>query len=109
MAGCLGACQAAWMKSLMEELKLRSPKPVKMLLDNQSAINLAKNPVAHGRTKHIESRYHYLRDQVSKQKLEVEFCKSQLQVADAMTKPLKSERFLELRAMLGMKSLEYLN
>lgn len=58
----LGACQALWLETLMEEMLLQVPKPMKLLIDNQSAIDLAKHPVAHGRSKHIETRLHFLRD-----------------------------------------------
>ena len=82
---------------------------MKILIDNQSAINLAKHPVAHCRTKHIETRFYNLRDQVMKGKIDVEFCRSQDQVADVMTKALRTEKFKELREMLEMKDLDDLN
>lgn len=75
VAGALGACQAVWLKSLLEELQLRENKLVKIMMDNQSTINLAKHPVAHCRTKHIETCFHFLRDQVNKGKVDVEFCR----------------------------------
>jgi hypothetical protein len=55
-------------------------------LDNKSAINLAKNPISHGKSKHIETRFHFLRDQVSKGKLKLEFCSSEDQQADILLK-----------------------
>lgn len=109
VAGALGACQAVWLKSLLEELQLRENKPVKIMMDNQLAINLAKHPVAHCRTKHIETRFHFLCDQVSKGKVDVEFCRSEDQVVDVMTKTLRHERFKEFRKLLGMQTLEDLN
>lgn len=48
IAASFGACQALWIETLMEEMKLETRKPMKLLVDNQSAINLAKHPVAHG-------------------------------------------------------------
>ena len=78
-------------------------------VDNISTINLAKNPIAHGRSKHIEMRFHYLREQVSKGKLKLEHCRSEVQVADILTKGVKTEVFIKLRDLMGMESLANLN
>jgi len=59
---------------------------MKMLLDNKSVISLGIHPTAHGRSKHIETRSHFLRDQVSKGKLELKHCSTIEQVADILTK-----------------------
>jgi hypothetical protein len=109
IAASLGACQATWLRNLLFELNLREKKPVRLWIDNKSAISLAKHPTTHGRTKHIDTRYHYLRGQVGEKKLEVEYCCSQDQKADMMTKALSALRFNQLREMLGMKRLEELN
>ena len=93
IAAAMAACQALWLEALMEELNLRNCNPMRLLMDNKSRIDLAKHPVAHGRSKHIETKFHFLRDQVSKEKLELEFCRSEDQVADILTKPLKSIKF----------------
>ena len=95
--------------TLLEELKIRTEESIVLMVDNKSTINLAKNPVAHGRSKHIETRFHFIRDQVSKGKLKVEFCRSETQIADILTKPLKKERFKELRSKLGGRCLGKLN
>lgn len=55
-----------------------------MFVDNKSATDLANNPIAHGRSKHIETRFHFQRDQVGKNKLRLEFCRSKEQVADVL-------------------------
>lgn len=71
-------------------------------VDNQSTIKLGKHLVSHGISKHIEARFHFLRDQVTKGKLILEHCKIEMQIADAMTKPLKIVTFERLRRMMGM-------
>ncbi|OIW02120.1 hypothetical protein TanjilG_26660 [Lupinus angustifolius] len=87
----------------MAELKLRTEGECLLLkVDNKSAINLAKNPVAHGRSKHIETRFHFLRDQVCKGRVRLEFCKSEVQLGDIFTKPLKKERFEKMRRNIGV-------
>ena len=74
------------------------------MYDNKSAMALAKNPVFHGRSKHIDIRYHYIRDIVKKNEIELQFCKSEEQVTDIFTKPLKVELFENFKSMLGIAS-----
>ncbi|CAJ2653926.1 unnamed protein product [Trifolium pratense] len=109
VAAAQAACQAVWLESLLEELKINYVKPMRLNIDNKSAISLAKNPIAHGRSKHIETKYHFLRDQVSKGKLNVMHCRTEIQIADILTKPLRADRFKELRSMLGVVKTEKLN
>nr|KYP40196.1 Copia protein [Cajanus cajan] len=78
---------------------------VDLLVDSKSAIDLAKNPVSHGRSKHIDTKFHFLRDQVSKGRIRLQHCRSEKQLADIMTKSMKSERFKELREFLNVVSL----
>lgn len=74
--------------------------------DNNSAIKLSKNPVLHGRCKHIDVRYHFLRDLTKDEVIDLIFCRSEDQVADIFTKPLKLAGFLKLRKLLGVCTLE---
>ena len=60
IAASLCACQATWMVNLVEEITGKDHGAITMKIDSMSAINLAKNPIAHGRSKHIEMRFHYL-------------------------------------------------
>jgi hypothetical protein len=71
-------------------------------MDNQSAIALAKNPVFHDRSKHIELKYHFIREAVETKKIELEFVPTKLQLADILTKPLGRILFTELRSRVGM-------
>ena len=105
----MGACQALWLNASLEELKLKLEGIMTLMVDNKSTINLAKNLVAHGRSKHIETMFHFLRDQVSKGKLQLEFCKSQDQFVDALNKSLKKDKFEKLRTELGLRCVDGLN
>nr|GMD95651.1 Retrovirus-related Pol polyprotein from transposon TNT 1-94 [Ipomoea batatas] len=67
-----------------------------------SAIKLSKNPVMHGRSKHIDVRFHFLRELTKSGKVELVHCDSQDQVADVMTKPLKVDQFCKLRKSMGV-------
>jgi len=75
------------------------------LCGHQSAINLAKNPISHERSKHIETKFHFLKEQVGKGKLEVKHCNTKEKVANIFTKPLRLDRFEELREWLGVRSV----
>ncbi|XP_057443849.1 uncharacterized mitochondrial protein AtMg00810-like [Lotus japonicus] len=105
VAASFGACQAVWLSMLLEEIGLKSSRVMKLLIDNKPAIDLAKYPVAHGRSKHIETRFHFLRDQVSRGKLELEHFPIEEQLADLFTKPFKAERFSLLCKKLKILSL----
>ena len=61
--------------------------------DNQGALALARNPVHHKLTKHIDVKYHFIREQLAKKVLNLVYCPSQKNVADIMTKPLGRPQF----------------
>jgi len=65
--------------------------------DNISAINIAKNPVQHSRTKYIDIRHHLLRDLVESEVVSLSFIPTENQMADILTKPLDGGRFESLR------------
>ncbi|MCI32646.1 cationic amino acid transporter 1-like [Trifolium medium] len=109
ISACYATCQGVWLQSLLREIKMNQQEEFELMIDNKSAISLAKNPIAHGRSKHIETKFHYLRDQVCNGRLKLTHCKIEIQIADMLTKPLKIERFKDLRGMLKVTSLEYLN
>ncbi|RVW20262.1 Retrovirus-related Pol polyprotein from transposon TNT 1-94 [Vitis vinifera] len=67
-----------------------------MMCDNSSTIKLSKNPVMHGRSKHIDVRFHFLRDLTKEEVVKLVHCGTNDQVADILTKPLKFEVFLKL-------------
>ena len=61
MAATAAPMQAMWLRNLLSELTKTKPKIVTLFVDNNSAIQLMKNPVFHGRSKHIDIKYHYIR------------------------------------------------
>lgn len=76
---------------------------MQLFVDKKSSISVAKNLVAHGRSKH---KFHFLRNQVNKGKLELVYCCTDLQIADVLTKSLKIDRFRKVREMLGLMLLD---
>ena len=73
-----------------------------IFIDNISVLALVKNSVFHDRSKRINTRYHFIRDCVSKKEVELKFVKSQDQVADIFTKPFKEDVFRNLRSLVGV-------
>lgn len=90
----------------MEQIVLDQCECLEIFCDNTSSIKLSKNPVMHRRTKHIDVRYHYLRDLTNDEVVKLTFIGTEEQVADIMTKPVKLETFVKLRSLLGMKEQE---
>jgi hypothetical protein len=103
------ACQGIWLRRILEEVKYTQQGPIMLFCDNSSTIKLSKNPVLHGRSKHIDVRFHFLRDLTKEGKVELVHCRSVEQIADILTKPLKAESFMKLRALLGMCSIDEIN
>ncbi|GJY59650.1 hypothetical protein Tco_0459542 [Tanacetum coccineum] len=96
------ACQRAlWMKQSLIDYDIQLDD-VPIMYDNKGVIDLSKNPVQHSRTKHIEIRHHFLRDNVQKGNISIEKVASKDNLADILTKPLKREQFNYIRLGLGM-------
>ncbi|XP_058746893.1 secreted RxLR effector protein 161-like [Vicia villosa] len=66
IAGSYVACRAIWIRTLLEEMEVEVKKSSVLQIDNMSAINLVKNPVLHGRSKHVEARFYFLREKVNR-------------------------------------------
>ncbi|GJY30693.1 putative reverse transcriptase, RNA-dependent DNA polymerase [Tanacetum coccineum] len=97
------ACQQAlWMKQALIDYDIRLDD-VPIMCDNKGAIDLSKNPVQHSRTKHIEIRHHFLRDNVQKGHISIEKVPSVDNIADILTKPLKLKLCLEHEVKRGNK------
>jgi hypothetical protein len=102
IAATTAACQGVWLACLLAELKGRKADAVTIKIDNQSAIQLSKNPIFHDRSKHIDTRYHFIRECVEENRVNVELVSTKDQLADVLTKALGRDRFGELRLRLGM-------
>ncbi|WVY99308.1 hypothetical protein V8G54_025378 [Vigna mungo] len=109
VAGCNTVCQGLWLSEILKYLMTKTEDCIELKMDNTSAISLAKNPVSHGRSKHIDVKYHFLRDMVNRGKFELSYCRTELQLANIFTKALSRERFKHLRMMIGVKSQKDLN
>ncbi|GJW41437.1 retrovirus-related pol polyprotein from transposon TNT 1-94 [Tanacetum coccineum] len=101
LSGC--CAQVLWMRSQLTDYGLRFNK-IPMYCDNKSAIALCCNNVQHSRSKHIDIRYHFIKEQVENGVVELYFVRTEYQLADIFTKALCRERIEFLIDKLGMRS-----
>jgi hypothetical protein len=102
IAAANAACQGVWLARLLGDFVDSAPE---LKVDNMSAIALTKNPVFHDRSKHIDVRYHFIRECVEKNRVSVEHISTEAQLVDILTKALGRVRFQELCAMIGVKNI----
>lgn len=102
VAAAYCACQCVWMRRILEEFGLAQSGSTTIMCDNSSAIKLSKNPVLHGRSKHIDVRFHFLRNLTKEGVVKLVHCGTGEQLADILTKPLRLETFVRLRERLGV-------
>ncbi|GKV06529.1 hypothetical protein SLEP1_g18413 [Rubroshorea leprosula] len=93
VAATFCACQAIWLRRVLEELALNQHAATSIYCDNSSTIKLSRNPVLHGTSKHIHVRYHFLCNLVEDGTIELTYCRTEDEVADIFTKPLKVATF----------------
>ncbi|KAJ9539060.1 hypothetical protein OSB04_031793 [Centaurea solstitialis] len=93
--------QVLWMQSQLRDYGLEYKK-IPIYCDSKSAIAISANPVQHSKTKHIDIRYHFLKDNVEKENIELYFVNTEYQLADLFTKALDEKRFKFLISRLGM-------
>ena len=98
------AREVLYLQALLGELYEPVNLPTPINCDNQSAIALASNGKFHARTKHIDIRFHFVRDCVKNGIFELVYCPTEENVADIFTKPLSRPRHQKLRAMLSLGS-----
>ncbi|KAJ9560217.1 hypothetical protein OSB04_005377 [Centaurea solstitialis] len=98
-----GICcaQVLWLRNQLQDYDIQLSK-IPIYCDNTSAIAIANNPVLHSKTKHIEVRYHFIRDHVMNGDIELHFVPTEYQLADLFTKPLDVTRFNMFLSELGM-------
>jgi hypothetical protein len=90
------------MARLLGELLRREPEVVELKVDSKSALALVRNPVFHERNKHIDLRYHFIRNCLAEGIVSVTYINTVDQLADILMKALGRVKFQELRARIGM-------
>ena len=94
--------EVIWLRRLLTDLGQVPNEPTVMMEDNQGAIAIARNPVAHARTKHIDIRYHFVHEAVQEGTVDLCYCPTNDMFADLLTKSLPRGRLENLRLAMGM-------
>nr|GFB25449.1 retrovirus-related Pol polyprotein from transposon TNT 1-94 [Tanacetum cinerariifolium] len=102
MSGC--CAQILWMRSQLTDYVFDFNK-IPLYCDNRSAITMCCNNVQHSRSKHIDIRHHFIREQVERGVVELYFVTTDYQLMDIFTKALPRQRFEFILPHLGMKSM----
>ena len=105
IAAASAATQALWLSRLLGELRGSKADVVELKVDSKSALALAKNPIFHGRSKHIWIKYHFIRDCLEDGSIKADHIPTTDQLADILTKSLGKTKFQEMREKIGLKQI----
>nr|GEY30789.1 copia protein [Tanacetum cinerariifolium] len=100
----ISCAQVMWMRTQLQDYGFNYNK-IPLYCDSQSAIAISRNPVQYSRTKHIPTRYHFIKEQVKNGIIELYFVRTEYQLADRFTKALPEDRFKYLVRRIGMRCL----
>ena len=87
-----GGCKVARLRRILSDLQMQQTKPTPLFCDNQGVMKLAKNPVLHERPKHVEVHCHFIRQLVEDGFVELQYCPTEEQTIDILTKALGREK-----------------
>ncbi|XP_022883367.1 uncharacterized protein LOC111400170 [Olea europaea var. sylvestris] len=93
--------QVVWLRNLLNKLHFTQREHIEVNVNNKSVIVLAKNPLFHECSKHIDTKYHFVHECIANKVLKINFVKSQDQIRDILTKSLELNTFKALRSLLG--------
>lgn len=96
--------QALWLRKILSDLHLEQEATTEVMVDNQAAIAISKNPVFHGKTKHFCIKLFFLRDVQKDGAVCLKYCKTEDQLSDIFTKALPRSKFELLRGKLGISN-----
>jgi len=94
--------ESIWLRGLLKGFKHLKEGPTMIFQDNQGCIALARNPVYHSRTKHIDIKYHFIRDQLLLKTIDTKYVKTEDMLADILTKDLPRLKFAKNVKMINM-------
>ena len=93
VAACLASFEAVWPRKLLFDLFDLQLDATSIYCDNQSCVNLLENLVFHDKSKHIEFKYHYIRDMVQRGAVKLQYVATNEHIANVLTKPLARVKF----------------
>ena len=103
MSGTDVVKEIMWLRMMLTELNYEVDQPIIIMIDNQSAIKIAENDVEHTRSKHIDIKYNFIRNEIRDKNIELRWISTRDQIADIFTKSLVKEIFEKLRDQLISK------
>ncbi|MCO5597417.1 hypothetical protein L7F22_051495 [Adiantum nelumboides] len=99
------AREVAWLEMLLQDLEIQVQDLVVIYYDNLNSIQLARNPVSHAHTKHIEVHYHFIKERVLDGDIDLAYVGTEDQAANLFTKALGVEKLRRFRGMLGLRDM----
>lgn len=100
--------EAYWVRGFLNELSVLEPylrqEPIPLHIDNSSAVKLSKNPESHARTRYIDIRHHYIREQVEERHIQPIWISGKTNPADLFTKALPAPTLDNLTSKLGLRN-----
>ena len=108
MAAILAVCEAIWMRNIQVKFFISHLDPTVIYCDNQSCIELSVNKIFHDRSKHIDIRYHHIRDCVQRKIMLLQYIPTEDQDADILTKVFTGRKFKYHRGRIRVKYNPYL-
>lgn len=95
-----------WILKLMDSFGVGVKSPIKINEDNQSCIKIAEKQNFERRSKHIETKFNFVKDLITTNKIKLIYCPTEEMIADILTKPLQSTKIQKFRAMMGMQEID---
>jgi hypothetical protein len=94
--------EAVWIRNILNELFKHEMDLNTIHFNNQSCLNISENPLFHDKSKHIEIKYHYIRDMVQRKTVHVQYLSTREKIANLFTKPLSKTKFEYFCERLGL-------
>lgn len=99
--------QAIWLRKVLNDLTFVQETSTSIFVEKKSAIAITKNPVFHGKTKHIKVKFHAIRETERNSEIVQQHCSSKNQIANIMTKTLPKLKFETIRTMMSVKDASF--
>ena len=96
--------EAVWLRNLFQELGFVQKNPTIIYGDNYGSVELSHNSQFHQRSKHIDLRYHWIRELVNKNTIDIQTCRDSEQTADVLTKALPKPKHTQHRYEMGIRN-----
>ena len=106
VTACSASCEAVWLRKLLSNLFYLQLDATCIYCDNHSCVKLSENPVFHDKLKHIEIKYHYIRDMVQRGAVKLQYVTTEEHISDVLMKILARLKFEYLREKLGVPQIE---